>query len=64
VFAVLPHSDAFSRVERARDAWLTGGSVQDLAAEAKGWSVPEWKHFIDGLPRSLSIANECARRAV
>jgi aminopeptidase N len=55
-FAVLPHSDAFTRVEAARDAFVSGGSAAALAATAAGWSTHEWIHFIDQLPRTLTNA--------
>ena len=35
-FAVLPKSDAFERVERARDAWLQGGPINALADTHEG----------------------------
>jgi hypothetical protein len=43
-------------VERARDAWLGGGSLDALAAVAKAWSTQEWLHFVDTLPRTLDRA--------
>jgi hypothetical protein len=52
-FAVTPTSDAFVNVERARDAWLGGGSLDALAATAEGWLTQEWLHFVDTLPRTL-----------
>jgi aminopeptidase N len=55
-FAVLPTSNAFVKVERARDAWLGGGSVALLASTTSEWSVHEWIHFVDALPRTLTPA--------
>ena len=52
-FAVMPKSDALEKVEQARDAWLAGGSVEELAKTASAWSTQEWVHFIDSLPRKL-----------
>jgi hypothetical protein len=52
-FAVLPQSDAFTKVVQARDAWLGGGSIGALAAIASKWSTQEWIHFVDSLPRPL-----------
>jgi len=52
-FAVLPKSDAFERVERARDSWLHGGPIDALADTAKTWSTQEWIHFVDSLPRKM-----------
>jgi hypothetical protein len=55
-FAVLPRSDAFVKVEAARDAFLTSGAVDVLAATAASWSTQEWMHFIDALPRQMPAA--------
>lgn len=52
-FAVLPQSDAFVKVEQARDAWLAGGPIDALAKTASPWSTQEWIHFIDALPRKI-----------
>jgi leukotriene A-4 hydrolase/aminopeptidase len=52
-FAVLPKSDAFAKVEEARDGWLKGGSLDALAKTASAWSTQEWIHFIDSLPRKM-----------
>jgi len=54
-FAVLPQSDAFVKVEQARDAFVTGGSAQTLAQASRAWSTHEWMHFVDALPRDLSL---------
>ena len=55
-FAVLPKSDAFERVERARDAWLHGGPITALADTTKAWSTQEWIHFVDSLPRKMETS--------
>jgi leukotriene-A4 hydrolase len=52
-FAVLPKSDAFAKVEQARDEWLEGGSMNTLAKTAGAWSTQEWIHFVDSLPRKM-----------
>jgi aminopeptidase N len=52
-FAVMPKSDALEKVEQARDAWLTGGSIEELVKTSSAWSTQEWVHFIDALPRKL-----------
>ena len=52
-FAVLPMSDAFAKVEQARDQWLKGGSLDALAKTASAWSTQEWIHFVDALPRTM-----------
>jgi aminopeptidase N len=54
--AVLPKSDAFTRVAAVRDAWLRGGSMDPVASAAKAWTTQEWIHFIDGLPRRMEAA--------
>jgi aminopeptidase N len=52
-FAVLPTSDAFEKVQQARDAWLGGQSIDALAKTASAWSTQEWIHFVDSLPRQM-----------
>ena len=52
-FAVLPQSDAFVKVEQARDAWMGGGSIDALATTASKWSTQEWIHFLDSMPRKM-----------
>jgi len=53
-FAVLPASDAFVKVEQARDAWMAGGPVATLASASNAWSAQEWIHFVDTLARTLT----------
>jgi hypothetical protein len=55
-FAVLPASDAFVKVEAARDAWLGGGPIAALKSASNAWSAQEWIHFVDALPRTLTAA--------
>jgi aminopeptidase N len=55
-FAVLPSSDAFAKVEQARDAWLGGQPIGPLAKTAATWSTQEWLHFIDPMPRKMDAA--------
>jgi leukotriene-A4 hydrolase len=52
-FAVMPKSDALEKVEQARDRWLGGGSLEELAKTSSMWSTQEWVHFIDALPRKM-----------
>jgi len=52
--AVFVSSDALTKVDAAREAWQAGSDLAALAIAAKGWSVPEWQRFIDGLPRDLA----------
>ena len=54
--AVLAKSDAFIKVEQARDAFLAGGPTRALAEASRGWSAQEWMHFVDSLPRKLTTA--------
>ena len=53
-FAVLAKSDAMTKVEQARDAYLNGGPIKTLAETSRGWSAQEWIHFVDSLPRTLT----------
>ena len=53
---MLPKSDAFVKVEQARDAWLGGGSIDALTSASAHWSAHEWIHFVDSLPRTLNQA--------
>ena len=50
---MLPKSDAFAKVEQARDEWLKGGSMDALAKTASAWSTQEWIRFVDSLPRKM-----------
>jgi leukotriene-A4 hydrolase len=59
-FAVLPQSDAFAKVEQARDQWLASGTIDALAAASAAWSPHEWIHFIDSLPRKMTPAQLAA----
>ena len=47
-YAVLPHSDAFERVDAARQDWLAG-KVTAAQLPARDWTTHEWVHFLDGL---------------
>jgi leukotriene-A4 hydrolase len=59
-FAVLPMSDAFAKVEQARDEWLKGGPMDALARTASAWSTQEWIHFVDSLPRKVEVSQLAA----
>ncbi|MBQ4844821.1 M1 family metallopeptidase [Pseudoalteromonas sp. MMG005] len=49
-----PTSDAFINVDKLSTAWLKGeGTVNDLPTSS--WTVHEWLHFINNLPRDLSL---------
>ncbi|MCF6436420.1 M1 family metallopeptidase [Pseudoalteromonas sp. MMG022] len=50
-----PTSDAFDKVDAHTQAWLTG--KQDLSSlPTDSWTVHEWLHFINNLPRDLAPA--------
>ncbi|MEO8061736.1 MAG: M1 family metallopeptidase [Pseudomonadota bacterium] len=53
--AVLPHSDAFVRVDAARKDWLAGRTA---AADLPGkeWNTHEWVRFLDGMPVKVPAA--------
>ena len=59
-YAVMPKSDALERVERARDEWLAGGSIEALATASATWSTQEWVHFIDSLPGKVGRDRQAA----
>lgn len=49
----MQHSDAFAQVSKQLQAWLQ----QDITLQAlptKNWTVHEWLHFINQLPRDLA----------
>src|SRR5690606_33834120 len=43
-----PEVATFDRVDRARAAWLAGGSAEELPGDE--WTTTEWLHFLGGLP--------------
>ncbi len=53
--AVLPHSDAFKRIDAQRDAWLKGATPAKSLDTSK-WTTHEWLHFLDNMPADLSSA--------
>jgi len=48
-----PQSDAFTRLEPVRQGWLDGNIASD-AIDSGGWTYHQWKHFLDGMPESLT----------
>jgi hypothetical protein len=53
--AVLPHSDAFVRVDEQRRAWHTGNKkAREL--DTAGWTTHQWLHFLENMPADLSAA--------
>jgi len=53
-FAVLPHSDALTKVDEEREAWLSGKSTLE-ALPAAQWNVHEWQQFFDNMPASATL---------
>jgi hypothetical protein len=53
--AVLPHSDAFVRVDEQRQAWLSG-KRKATELETARWTTHEWQHFLENMPAELSAA--------
>ena len=49
-----PTSDAFDKVDTATTAWLQGAKTAAQLPTAN-WTVHEWLHFLNNLPRDLSI---------
>jgi aminopeptidase N len=49
-FAVLPHSDAFEKVDAARKDFLAG-KIAAADLPGKDWTTHEWVTFIDGLKK-------------
>ncbi|WP_273457535.1 M1 family metallopeptidase [Nevskia ramosa] len=53
--AVYATSDALTKVDAGRDAWLAGTTTLD-AIGAEKWSVQEWEHFFEGFPKTATAA--------
>jgi leukotriene-A4 hydrolase len=51
--AVLPSSDAFSRIDAQVKRWLNNASPQTALA-TKQWSTHEWLYFLDNLPAGVT----------
>ncbi|MFA3790661.1 M1 family metallopeptidase [Aliiglaciecola sp. SL4] len=51
--APVPESDAFSKVDNARNAWLAG-SVTAEQVDTQGWTVHQWLYFLNNMPDDLS----------
>ncbi|MBU3020538.1 M1 family metallopeptidase [Aestuariibacter sp. A3R04] len=53
--APVPQSDAFTKIDNVRSAWLNG----DIAAKAintENWTTHEWLYFLNNMPDGLSEA--------
>jgi len=53
--AVYAASDALTKVDAGRDAWLAGTATLDAMGGEK-WSVQEWEHFFEGFPKTVTAA--------
>ncbi len=51
--AVLPQSDAFTRVDEQARAWLKG-SIAANQLDTEEWTTHEWIHFLDNLPSDIN----------
>lgn len=58
-YAVIPQSEAFERVDELRKAWLAGEMALAELPTAN-WTVHEWLHFLDNLPKDLAPARLAA----
>ena len=51
--APVPQSDAFSKVDSARQNWLNGEqTASDI--DVKGWTVHQWLYFLNNMPEKLT----------
>ncbi|GAA0857089.1 M1 family metallopeptidase [Aliiglaciecola litoralis] len=50
--APVPESDAFTKVDDARQAWLAGNK-QAAAIDTQNWTVHQWLYFLNNMPESL-----------
>lgn len=53
--AVYASSDALTKVDANRDAWLAGKLTLD-AMGGEQWSVQEWEHFFEDFPKTATAA--------
>lgn len=51
--APVPQSGAFTSVDQARQAWLTGEQAASGIA-VSDWTVQQWLHFLNNMPSELS----------
>ena len=50
----MPKSDAFTAIDKVHAAWL-GGEVTADEIQSEGWTVHEWRYFLNNLPRKLIV---------
>lgn len=48
-----PESDAFTKIDDTRSAWLSG-DVKATDIETAQWTVHEWLYFLNNMPETLS----------
>jgi len=48
-----PESDAFTKIDDTRSAWLSG-DVKAADIETAQWTVHEWLYFLNNMPESLT----------
>ncbi|MBU2877952.1 M1 family metallopeptidase [Aliiglaciecola lipolytica] len=51
--APMPESDAFSKVDTVRDAWLEG-SLSAKQINTQDWTVHQWLYFLNNMPQKLN----------
>ncbi len=61
--AVLPHSDAFVRVDEQRKAWFDGKRKATQLDTAR-WTTHEWLHFLENMPADLTASRMAELDAV
>ena len=49
----IPTSDAFTKVDNKRQAWLNG-QLSAAKLDTHGWTVHQWLHFLNNMPKALS----------
>jgi leukotriene A-4 hydrolase/aminopeptidase len=50
----VPESNAFTLVDEARSAWLSGKSAASI--DTTDWHVHQWLHFLNNMPEQLTSA--------
>lgn len=50
----VPTSDAFEMVDQQKEAWL-GDEISANGLKTESWTVHEWLHFLNGLPKDVGV---------
>ncbi|GGO74116.1 M1 family metallopeptidase [Bowmanella pacifica] len=53
--APMAHSDAFTKVDAARDNWLSG-ELKAAQIDTSNWNTHQWLHFLNNMPETLTQA--------